>query len=128
MFFLRSSAILNSFLNRRDLHFLYTLKWLEKFQSCYFFSLLRTSTPTPLLTHRYFFPLPQPFSGFPSKSNPHNEDIFLILRKPRSHNRFYIWVVTSLKSTTRQHGYNHFKSLRTAKISCGKKDIFHPVP
>ena len=78
----------------------------------FFFSLTYKYTNTTFCSWiLQYFPLPQPFSGFPSKSNPHSQDLFLILRKTRSHNRFYIKIVTSLKSTTRQHRPNHFKSL-----------------
>ena len=66
------------------------------------FFLKHTSTQIPLsAAHGYSFPLPHSFSGFPSQSNPHCEDLFLIFRNTRFHNRFYIWTVTSLKSTTR---------------------------
>ena len=36
------------------------------------------------------------------------EDLFLILRNTRFHNRFYIRIVTSFKSTTRCHRCNSF--------------------
>ena len=39
------------------------------------------------------------FSGFSSQSNSHSEDLFLILRNTGFYSRFYIWIVTSLKST-----------------------------
>ena len=55
-----------------------------------------------------FFHYLSPFSGFSSQSNPHNEDLFLILRNTKFHNQFYIWIVTSLESTTRWHRYNSF--------------------
>ena len=104
MLFVRNFAILKSFLNRRDFHFLYILKWSQKFQICFFFFSLTQKYTNSAFCSWYFFLLPQLFSGFSSKSNPHNEDLFLILWKARSHNWFYIWVVTSLKSATRQHG------------------------
>ena len=55
-----------------------------------------------------FFHFLNPFSGFSSQSNPHSKNLFLILRNKRFHNRFYMWIVTSLKSTIRQHRYNSF--------------------
>ena len=42
MLFVRNFAILKSFLNRRDFHFLYILKWSQKFQICFFFFLSNT--------------------------------------------------------------------------------------
>ena len=55
-----------------------------------------------------FFHCLSTFSGFSSHSNPHSKGLFLILRITRFHNRFYIWIVTSLKSTARQHRQNSF--------------------
>ena len=85
-----------------DLHFLYTLKWLYEFQNCFFFL-----SPTHN-THKFrcqlrdtFFHCLSPLSEFSFQSNPHRGDPFLILRNTRFHNRYYIWIVTSFKSTTR---------------------------
>ena len=122
MLFVRSSAILKSFLSKRDLHFL------QKFQRCFFF-LSKTQV------HKFSFLLMDLFfitSAFFRISQ--SEDFFLVIRKTRPRNRFNIWVVTSLKSTPRQGRYNRFKSyifsstIRTAKISCSKKDIFNSAP
>ena len=33
-----------------------------------------------------------------SQSNPHSNYLFLILKNTRFHNRFYMWIITSLKS------------------------------
>ena len=66
-------------------------------------------------THKFHFQLGDtvfhylsPFSGFSFQSNPHSEDPFLMLGNTRFHNRFYVWIVTFLKSTTRKHGYSSF--------------------
>ena len=84
-----------------DLHFLYTLK--------IFFFLSHTYTQISFSAQEYFFfHYLSPFLGFSFQSNPHNEDPFLILGNTSFHYRLYIWIVTSLKSTTRQHRYNSF--------------------
>ena len=48
-----------------------------------------------------FFYCLNPFSGFSSQSNPRSKYLFLTLRNARFRNRFYMWIVTSLKSTIR---------------------------
>ena len=78
-----------------------------------------------------FFHCLSPSSEISSKLNPHSEDLFLILRSTRFNNRFFIWIVTSLKSTWRYHRCNSLKSFiffavhKTGKISYSKKDIFN---
>ena len=79
------------------LHFFYTLKWLNEFQNCF---LLWHHTQIPLSAQGCFFHCLS-LSGFSFISNPHSENVFLILGNTRFHSRFYIWIVASLKSTTR---------------------------
>ena len=82
-----------------DLHFLYTLKIVV------FFSLTHAYRQIPLLAQGYFFQLPQPFFRIFFQ---HSEDPFLILGNTSFFNQFHIWIVTSLKSTTRKQRYNSF--------------------
>ena len=66
----------------------------------FFFSPPHTNTQILLSAHGYFFfYCLDHFSEFSSQSNPHSKDLFLILRNTRIHIRFYMWIVTSLKST-----------------------------
>ena len=67
----------------------------------FFFSPAHANTQILLSAYGYFYRCLKPFSGFSSQSNPHSKDLFLILRNTRFHNRFYMWIVTSLKSTIR---------------------------
>ena len=113
---MRSSANLKSFLNGRFpfLIYLKTITWILKL--LFFFSHTHT--------HKFHFQLGDtvfhylsPFSGFSFQSNPHSEDPFLMLGNTRFHNRFYVWIVISLKSTTRKHGYSSFsKSFISSSI------------
>ena len=96
-------------------------------------SLTHTSTKIPLSAHECFFTLRQPFFRiFFSINYTHSRDLFSILRNKTFGNRFYIKIVSSLKSTTRCIDTTVSKSFissskykRTAKLSYGKKDIFH---
>ena len=94
------------------------------------------------LTHKYtnsafrswiLFSLPQPFSGFLFQSNPHTEDLFLILRNTRFHNRFYELLLLSRApqdsiDTTVLSCLFLLCNIRTTKISYSKKYIFQSAP
>ena len=66
-------------------------------------------------THKFHFQLRDtffhwlsPFSEFFFETNPYSKDPFLILGNTRFHSRFYVGILCSLKSTTKQHRYNSF--------------------
>ena len=108
-FFVRSSALLKSYWNWRFTFFICLKSDYSNFKAVNCFS------PSHTQTHKFrfqlmdtFFHCLSSFLGFYSQSNPHSVDIFLILRNTSFHNRFYIWTVTSLKSTTGQQGHNSF--------------------
>ena len=96
----RSSAILKSLTNRKFTFLIY-LKRITIISKLLFFFLSHTQI------HKLHYKLMDtlfhcliPFSGFSFQSNPHNKGRFLILRNTGFHNQFYIWIVTSLKSST----------------------------
>ena len=94
---IRSSKNLRSFLNGRFIFLIYL-----KIIKLLFFFLSHTHTYKFRFQLRdTFFHCLSPCSGFSFQSNPHSEDLFLILGNTGFHNRFCIWIVTSLKSTTR---------------------------
>ena len=96
----RSSANLKSFLNGRFTSFIYLRNFFFSHAQKLHFRLTDT-----------FFHCLSPFSEFSFQSNPNNKDPFLILGNTRFHYRLYIWIVTSLKSTTRYHKYKSYSKL-----------------
>ena len=129
MFFVRSSAILKSFLNRRDLHFIYILKWFQKFQS-YFFSLSITTV------HKFHFLLMDSFFNYLSffqdflqnqthtvkisfwfleKQGPTIDSMYGLLLLPRA-------PLDSIDTTVLSVSFL-FCNIRTTKISHNKIDI-----
>ena len=96
----RSSAILKSFVNGRFTFLIY-LQILHEFQICYFFL---SHTQTQIFHFQLmdtFFHCLSHFSGFSFQSDPHSENPPLIFGNTRFHNQFYIWIIISLKTTTR---------------------------
>ena len=113
---MRSSAILKPFLNRR-FKFLIYIKMITVISKLLLFFFSHTQI------HRFrfqlmdnFFHCLSTFSGYFSQSNPHSEYLFAMLRNTRFHNRFYIWIVTSLKSTKRYHRHNRFTSFISSSV------------
>ena len=104
----RSFAPLKSFLNRR-FKFLICFKNDNSNFKAVIFSLSHTDTKIRKfhikLMDTFFLHCLSPFSGFSFQSTPRSEDLFLSLRNTRFHNWFYMWILTSLKSTTRYHRY-----------------------
>ena len=91
-----------------------------------------------VISKLFFFPLTYKYtnsafcswillSRFHSQSNPHNEDLFLILRNARFHNRFSRAPQDSIDITVLSRLF-FLCNIRTAKISYSKKDIFQSAP
>ena len=49
----------------------------------------------------HFVPYLSTFTEFSFQSNKHSKNLYLIFRNKSLHNQFYMWIVTSLKSTTK---------------------------
>ena len=90
------------------------------------------NTQVLLSGHGTFFHCPSPFPGFSSQSNPHSEDLFLILRNTYSIIYKYCYFseehhkmidTTASKSFICSSVY-----IGTAKISYSKRDIFQSAP
>ena len=131
------------------LHFLYALKTIAMISTLLMFRThIRTQkhahahTHTPkhthlntqilLSAHGTFFHCLSLFPGFSSQSNPHSEDLFLILRNTYSILYRYCYFseehhkmidTTASKSFICSSVY-----IGTAKISYSKRDIFHSAP
>ena len=86
----RSSALLKSFLNRRFTLPIYLKNGGSNFKAINFIPSLRINIEILLSAHGDFFLLPLPFFRVFFQSNTLSEDLFLILRNTRSHNRFYL--------------------------------------
>ena len=70
-----------------------------------------------------FFHCLNNFSGFSSQSNPHSKELFLILRNTRFHKQFFMWTVTSLKSTIRQHIYCTLQNTKQVVSLCEEEAL-----
>ena len=113
-----SSAHLKSFLNRRFTFHKSLLKVNTVISKQLIFSLSLSLTHTHTQIYKScfqlmdaFFHCVNSFPGCSSWSRPWSENLFLILGNTRLHNRFYIWIVTFLKSTTRWHGCISFSKI-----------------
>ena len=97
-----------------------------------FFFLTRKYTNSAFRSWILFFSLPQPFSGFLSQTNPHTEDLFLILRNKVPQSVLYMLLLSRAPQdsidTTVLSCLFLLCNIRTAKISYCKKYIFQSAP